>query len=80
MLVLHHTGVVPLVGGDHRLHDDGPHVVAHLEVQTSHRDFKRKLLGGAMASRTITAQVRSHFSGELLKQSNYTWAERMKSP
>lgn len=32
VLVFHHTGVVSLVRGDYRLHDDGPHMVTDLKV------------------------------------------------
>lgn len=34
VLVLHHAGVVAFVGGHHGLHDDGPHVLTDLKVQT----------------------------------------------
>lgn len=40
VLVLHHTGVVAFVRGDHRLHDDGPHVVTDLKVQQEVRALK----------------------------------------
>lgn len=30
VLIFHHTGIVSLVRGYHRLHDDGPHMVTDL--------------------------------------------------
>ncbi len=32
VLVFHHTGIVSLVRGEHRLHDECPHTVTHLKI------------------------------------------------
>lgn len=32
ILVFHHTGIVSLVGGHYRFHDDGPNMVANLSI------------------------------------------------
>lgn len=43
VLVFHHTGVVSLVRGDDRLHDDGPHVVTDLKVKRGKKETRTKI-------------------------------------
>lgn len=70
VLVFHHTGIVPLVRGDRRLHDDGPHVVADLKQgdsgeNVSHTVRKTRLVGvGAKCFQSTVINVREPITAD----------------
>lgn len=45
VLVFHHTGIVSLIRGYYRLHDDGPHMVPELEEKEKKLSSRKTVHG-----------------------------------